>query len=144
MTTLWKGYILKAVVSSAQTKGSGSPVPSVEEPSMEKPQQEPTGEPRPSTPPTRPEAFEDFKKGRGSEINKILLTNKGTHWRMKNEQWELKPATIQWATPFYEHTVKTLASVQCPLTQLIFACHFQRHSARKRRSHMISPPPLTI
>lgn len=62
---------------SAQTKGSGSPVPSVEEAVVEKSQQEPPGEARPQTPPTRSEAFEDFKKGRGCEINKILLTNKG-------------------------------------------------------------------
>ena len=33
--------------------------------------------PRPSTPPTKAEAFEQFKKERGSEINKILLLNKG-------------------------------------------------------------------
>ena len=35
------------------------------------------GEPRPSTPPPKEEAFEQFKKERGSEINKILLSNKG-------------------------------------------------------------------
>lgn len=34
-------------------------------------------EPRPSTPPPRPEAFEQFKKERGSEINKIFVANKG-------------------------------------------------------------------
>ena len=32
---------------------------------------------RPSTPPPRSEAFEQFKQERGSEINKILLLNKG-------------------------------------------------------------------
>ena len=32
----------------------------------------------PSTPPPKPEAFEDFKKERGREINQILLQNKGT------------------------------------------------------------------
>jgi hypothetical protein len=32
---------------------------------------------RPSTPPSRLEAFEVFKKGRGREINKIFLQNKG-------------------------------------------------------------------
>ncbi|KAL5503458.1 hypothetical protein EMCRGX_G010412 [Ephydatia muelleri] len=76
-------------MGSAQTKGSGSPVPSVEEPAMEKPQQEPDGEPRPSTPPTRSDAFEDFKKGRGSEINKILLTNKETFSQKKKESHDL-------------------------------------------------------
>eukprot|EP00731_Ephydatia_muelleri_P007468 Em0003g1716a len=76
-------------MGSAQTKGSGSPVPSVEEPAMEKPQQEPDGEPRPSTPPTRSDAFEDFKKGRGSEINKILLTNKETYSQKKKESHDL-------------------------------------------------------
>ena len=35
------------------------------------------GGPRPSTPPPKEEAFEQFKKERGSEINKILLSNKG-------------------------------------------------------------------
>ena len=34
---------------------------------------------RPSTPPPRSEAFEQFKQERGSEINKILLLNKGEH-----------------------------------------------------------------
>ena len=34
-------------------------------------------EPRPSTPPPREEAFEQFKRERGCEINKILLLNKG-------------------------------------------------------------------
>ena len=34
-------------------------------------------EPRPSTPPPKDEAFEQFKRERGSEINKILLLNKG-------------------------------------------------------------------
>ena len=33
--------------------------------------------PRPATPPTKDQAFEEFKKQRGSEINKILLDNKG-------------------------------------------------------------------
>ena len=32
---------------------------------------------RPSTPPFRSEAFEQFKRERGSEINKILVLNKG-------------------------------------------------------------------
>ena len=32
---------------------------------------------RPSTPPPRSEAFEQFKRERGSEINKILVLNKG-------------------------------------------------------------------
>ena len=35
------------------------------------------GWPRPYTPPPKEEAFEQFKKERGSEINKILLSNKG-------------------------------------------------------------------
>ena len=35
------------------------------------------GDPRPSTPPPKEEAFEQFKRERGSEINKILLSNKG-------------------------------------------------------------------
>ena len=35
------------------------------------------GQPRPSTPPPKEEAFEQFKRERGSEINKILLSNKG-------------------------------------------------------------------
>ena len=35
------------------------------------------GETRPSTPPPKEEAFEQFKRERGSEINKILLSNKG-------------------------------------------------------------------
>ena len=35
------------------------------------------GEPRPPTPPPKAEAFEQFKRERGSEINKILLNNKG-------------------------------------------------------------------
>ena len=30
-----------------------------------------------STPPTRTEAFEDFKKDAGSEIHRILVENKG-------------------------------------------------------------------
>ena len=30
----------------------------------------------PSTPPSRSEAFEVFKKGRGKEMNKIFLQNK--------------------------------------------------------------------
>ena len=34
-------------------------------------------EPCPSTPPPKDEAFEQFKRERGSEINKILLLNKG-------------------------------------------------------------------
>ena len=34
-------------------------------------------EARPSTPPPKDEAFEQFKRERGSEINKILLLNKG-------------------------------------------------------------------
>ena len=34
-------------------------------------------EPRPSTPPPKEEAFEQFKRERGCEINKILLLNKG-------------------------------------------------------------------
>ncbi len=34
-------------------------------------------ETRPSTPPPRAEAFEQFKREKGSEINKILLLNKG-------------------------------------------------------------------
>ena len=33
--------------------------------------------PRPSTPPPKDEAFEQFKRERGCEINKILLINKG-------------------------------------------------------------------
>ena len=32
---------------------------------------------RPSTPPSRLEAFEMFKKGRGKELKKIFLQNKG-------------------------------------------------------------------
>ena len=32
---------------------------------------------RPITPPPKNEAFEDFKKQRGSEINKVFLENKG-------------------------------------------------------------------
>lgn len=32
---------------------------------------------RPSSPPTRAEAFEEFKKSRGKEINIIFLQNKG-------------------------------------------------------------------
>ena len=32
---------------------------------------------RPTTPPPKNEAFEDFKKQRGSEINKVFLDNKG-------------------------------------------------------------------
>lgn len=32
---------------------------------------------RPITPPPKKEAFEDFKKQRGSEINKVFLENKG-------------------------------------------------------------------
>ena len=31
---------------------------------------------RPVTPPTKTEAFEDFKKQRGCEINKVFLDNK--------------------------------------------------------------------
>lgn len=33
---------------------------------------------RPSTPPSRLEAFELFKKGRGKELKRIFLQNKGT------------------------------------------------------------------
>ena len=32
---------------------------------------------RPSTPPLRLDAFELFKKGKGKELNKIFLQNKG-------------------------------------------------------------------
>lgn len=32
---------------------------------------------RPITPPPKSDAFEDFKKQRGSEINKVFLDNKG-------------------------------------------------------------------
>ena len=32
---------------------------------------------RPDTPPAKEEAFEDFKKRRGSELNRVLLDNKG-------------------------------------------------------------------
>ena len=32
---------------------------------------------RPSTPPSRAAAFEEFKKEMGSEINRILVENKG-------------------------------------------------------------------
>ena len=42
------------------------------------------GEPRPSTPPPKEEAFEQFKKERGSEINKILLSNKGQWVQLKH------------------------------------------------------------
>lgn len=77
-------------IGSAQGKASASPVPSMEESAVvDKPIQEPPGEPRPSTPPPRSEAFEDFKKGRGSEINKILLTNKETLNQKKKDAHEL-------------------------------------------------------
>ena len=35
---------------------------------------------RPTTPPTKAEAFEDFKKQRGSEINKVFIDNKGVYF----------------------------------------------------------------
>ena len=34
---------------------------------------------RPPTPPPRHEAYEQFKRSRGKELNKIFLTNKGWH-----------------------------------------------------------------
>ena len=40
---------------------------------------------RPSTPPSRREAFEQFKRGRGSEINKILVSNKSVSGGRKGE-----------------------------------------------------------
>ena len=40
--------------------------------------------PCPSTPPPKDEAFEQFKRERGCEINKILLVNKG---QPRSSQW---------------------------------------------------------
>lgn len=37
---------------------------------------------RPTTPPTKAEAFQDFKQERGSEINRILHENKGKNPNM--------------------------------------------------------------
>ena len=33
---------------------------------------------RPDTPPSREEAFEQFKREKGKEINRVLMENKGT------------------------------------------------------------------
>jgi kinesin family protein 6/9 len=44
---------------------------------------------RPSTPPLKEEAFEDFKKQRGSEINRVFLENKATMHLKKKEASEL-------------------------------------------------------
>ena len=44
------------------------------------------GKPRPSTPPPKDEAFEQFKRERGCEINKILLVNKG---KPRSNYWSI-------------------------------------------------------
>ncbi|XP_070349048.1 kinesin-like protein KIF9 isoform X4 [Equus asinus] len=47
----------------------------IEPPSLDSPKEE-LRPPRPSTPPSKPVAFEDFKNERGSEINRIFKENK--------------------------------------------------------------------
>ena len=70
----------KTVVRQREGKVKTSDVPASEEREGERVVGDETGgrgEPRPSTPPPKEEAFEQFKRERGSEINKILLNNKG-------------------------------------------------------------------
>ena len=55
---------------TASAAGSGGPLSELPQP------------PRASTPPLRTVAFEEFKHERGSEINRILLENKGRQTQM--------------------------------------------------------------
>ena len=68
----------KKTVNPFSTRRGESPAPSLaadeEEAPLDIGSQTAT---RPSTPPPRAEAFEKFKKSRGSEINQIFLDNKG-------------------------------------------------------------------
>ena len=71
----------KTIVRQRESKVKPSDVPASEEREGERGEGEEgdsgRGEPRPSTPPPKEDAFEQFKRERGSEINKILLSNKG-------------------------------------------------------------------
>ncbi|CAI8011345.1 Kinesin-like protein KIF9 [Geodia barretti] len=67
----------KSKESKLSTKRTESPAPSLAADEEGAPSEIGGQSTRPSTPPPKEEAFEEFKRQRGSEINQVFLDNKG-------------------------------------------------------------------
>jgi kinesin family protein 6/9 len=83
----------KSKESKLGTKRTESPAPSLAADEEGAPSEIGSQSTRPSTPPPKEEAFEEFKRQRGSEINQVFLDNKATLIRKKKEVIELS-ATV--------------------------------------------------
>ncbi|CAI8011347.1 Kinesin-like protein KIF9 [Geodia barretti] len=98
----------KSKESKLSTKRTESPAPSLAADEEGAPSEIGGQSTRPSTPPPKEEAFEEFKRQRGSEINQVFLDNKATLSRKKKEVIELS-ATINTIKKKVDELDKSLA-----------------------------------